>query len=48
MNKKALEMYKAELEKLKAKYEKKLNTEIEKHNIIQILSQLMKPMDMEL
>ena len=32
MNKKALEMYKAELEKLKAKYEKKLNTEIEKHN----------------
>lgn len=32
MNKKALEIYKAELEKLKTKYEKKLNLEIEKHN----------------
>ena len=29
MNKKALEMYKAELEKLKAKYEKKHNKKIE-------------------
>jgi hypothetical protein len=32
MNKKALKIYKAELEKLKAKYERKLNAEIEKHN----------------
>ena len=32
MNKKALEIYKKELEKLKSKYEKKLQAEIEKNN----------------